>query len=181
MSIATSLEKLIRECTARSLWPLTLGLDYATLEIFSAIGPQYDIARLGSEVMRPSPRQIDLLIIGGAVTAKMAPVLRGLYESMAEPRFVMALGNGAISGAPYSGSYNVLPGIDGLLPVDIFVPGDPPRPQQIMEAILQLGEAIASGKARGAKSLGRYHPERLAYLPAAMVAGNIWPEEDNAS
>ncbi len=178
MSVASSLERLIKECTARSLWPLALGMDYSTLEIFSAVGPQYDMARLGSEVIRPSPRQVDLLIVCGVVTHKMAPVLRGLYEAMAEPRFVMALGNGAISGAPYSGSYNVLPGIDELLPVDIFVPGDPPRPQQIMEAIQTLTEAVASGRARGNATIGRYHPERLAYLPAAMVAGNIWPEED---
>lgn len=177
MSIGASLEKLIRECTARSLWPLHLGLDYSTLELLSAFGPHYDIARLGSEVMRPSPRQIDLLIVSGAVTRKMAPVIRGVYESMAEPRFVMALGSGACSGAPYQGGYNVLPGIDGLLPVDIFVPGDPPRPQQILEAITQLGQAIASGKATGNATLGRYHPERVAYLPAAMVAGNTWPEE----
>jgi NADH-quinone oxidoreductase subunit B len=160
------------------LWPLHLGLDYSTLELFSAVGPKYDLARLGSEVWRPSPRQIDLLIVGGVVTQKMAPILRGLYESMAEPRFVMALGNGAVSGAPYSGSYSVLPGIDSILPVDIFVPGDPPRPQQILEAVTRLGQAIASGQARGNSTLGEYHPERLPYLPAAMVYGNVWPREE---
>lgn len=144
----TALERLIREATAHSLWPLMLGLDYATLELFCAIGPHHDMARFGSEVFRPSPRQVDLLIVAGVVTRKMAPVIRRLWEAMAEPRFVMALGSGAISGAPFHDSYSVDGGVDRIVPVDVYVPGDPPRPEAVIDGIARLRDAILSGEVR---------------------------------
>ena len=140
------MQGLIRHAAAHSLWPLMLGLDYATLELYSAVGPRYDLARFGSEVFRPSPRQVDLLIIAGVVNSRMAPVVRGLFEAMAEPRFVMALGNGAISGGPFAGSYMVDGGVDLILPVDVYVPGDPPRPEQIIDGIRTLTAAIKAGE-----------------------------------
>ncbi len=139
------LKDLIRSASAHSLWPLMLGLDYATLELFSAISPRYDLARFGSEVMRPSPRQVDLLIVAGVVNNKMAPVIRRLHASMADPSFVMAFGAGAISGAPFDGSYAVDGGVDRVVPVDIYVPGDPPRPEQLIDGIIALRERILSG------------------------------------
>jgi NADH-quinone oxidoreductase subunit B len=145
---ATALERLITEATAHSLWPLMLGLDYATLELFAAIGPHHDLARFGSEVFRPSPRQVDLLIVAGIVTRKMAPVIRRLWEAMAEPRFVIALGSGAISGAPFHDSYSVDGGVDRIVPVDVYVPGDPPRPEAVIDAVARLRDAILSGEVR---------------------------------
>jgi NADH-quinone oxidoreductase subunit B len=122
-----------------------LGIDYATLELFSAVGPRYDAARFGAEVYRPSPRQVDVLIVAGVVNRKLAPMVRGLWESMAEPRFVIAVGNGAVSGAPFGGSYAVDGGVDIAVPVDIYVPGDPPRPEAIIDGILALTARIESG------------------------------------
>ncbi len=141
-----TVRKIIRQSVARSLWPLTLGLDYATLEVFHATGPRFDIARFGSEVFRPSPRQVDLLLIPGIVTLKMAPVIRRLHEAMAEPRFVIAVGNGAVSGAPFNDSYACIGGVDRIIPVDVYVPGDPPRPEAILDAVRLLTARIASGE-----------------------------------
>jgi NADH-quinone oxidoreductase subunit B len=141
-----TIRKLIRQCIARSLWPLTLGLDYATLEVFHATGPRFDIARFGSEVFRPSPRQVDLLLVPGIVTLKMAPVIRRVHEMMAEPRFVIAVGNGAVSGAPFNDSYACLGGVDQIIPVDVYVPGDPPRPEAIIDGIRLLAARISSGE-----------------------------------
>jgi NADH-quinone oxidoreductase subunit B len=138
---------LIREAVAHSLWPLMLGLDYATLELYHAVGPRHDIARFGAEVYRPSPRQVDLLIVPGVVTTKMAPYIRRLWEAMAKPRFVIAFGVGAISGAPYADSYSVPGGVDRCVPVDVYVPGDPPRPEALIDAILKLKELIQEGAA----------------------------------
>jgi NADH-quinone oxidoreductase subunit B len=149
-----------------------LGLDYSTLELYSAIGPQHDLARFGSEVMRPSPRQTDVLIVSGAVTRKMAPVIAGLHEAMAEPRFVIALGHGAVSGAPWQGSYNVLPGIEGLVPVDVWLPGDPPRPEAIIDAILALRARILAGANAVPATMPRYKPQRWPYLHEAMAMGD---------
>ena len=142
-----TVRKIIRQSAARSLWPLTLGLDYATLEVFHAVGPRFDLARFGSEVFRPSPRQVDLLIIPGVITLKMAPVIRRLHEAMAEPRFVIAVGSGAVSGAPFNDSYACLGGVDQIVPVDVYVPGDPPRPEAILDAVRLLTARISAGEA----------------------------------
>jgi NADH-quinone oxidoreductase subunit B len=160
-----------------SLWPLTLGIDYATLELFSAYGPRYDIARFGSEVMRPSPRQVDLLLVPGVVTRKLAPVITGLYEAMAEPRFVMAIGAGAISGAPFAGSYSVVDNLHELLPVDVFVPGDPPRPEAILDGVQKLAEMVREGRAGSPEQYARYQPQRWPYLYSAMVDAGLGTEE----
>ena len=149
-----SLERLIRHATAESLWPLMLGLDYTALELYHAVGPRFDKARLGSEVYRPSPRQVDLLLVAGVVTRKMAPVITRLYHAMAAPRFVIAVGSGAISGAPFAGSYNVPGGVDRIVPVDVYVPGDPPRPEAIIEAVEQLAAAIKRGEVDGGLTIG---------------------------
>ena len=140
------LSRAIRQATAHSLWPLMLGLDYGTLELYHAVGPHYDVARFGAEVYRPSPRQVDLLILAGVVNNKMAPVVRRLYEAMAQPRFVIACGAGAISGGSFAGSYAISEPVDRIVPVDVYIPGDPPRPEQVIDGIRRLTEAIRSGE-----------------------------------
>ena len=146
---AQGLQQLIRRASAHSLWPLMLGIDYTTLELYHAVGPRYDLARFGSEVLRPSPRQVDLLIVSGLVNRKLAPVVRRLWEAMAEPRYVIACGAGAISGGVFQDSYMLRGGVDEIVPVDVYIPGDPPHPEQIIDGILKLTQAIESGEVGG--------------------------------
>ncbi|MBN2082687.1 NADH-quinone oxidoreductase subunit NuoB [bacterium] len=142
----TAIERLIRQAVAHSLWPLMLGLDYTTLELYHAVGPKADIARFGAEVYRPSPRQVDLMIVAGVVNHRMAPVIRRLYEAMAEPRFVIACGASAISGGLFADSYMLDEPLDAIVPVNVYIPGDPPRPEQIIDGINRLTAAIKSGE-----------------------------------
>lgn len=127
---------------ARSLWPLTFGLACCAIEMMATADTRYDLARFGSEVFRASPRQCDLMIIAGTITKKMQPVVARLYEQMAEPKYVMAMGSCAISGGPFADSYNVVLGADTFLPVDVYVPGCPPRPEALIYGFLQLRQKV---------------------------------------
>jgi NADH-quinone oxidoreductase subunit B len=138
------IEKILDFCRANSLWPLTFGLSCCAIEMMSAGMSRFDIARYGSEVFRPSPRQADLMIVAGTVNRKMADPLVTLYEQMSSPKWVIAMGNCACSGGPFAGpdNYCVIEGVDKLIPVDVYVPGCPPRPEDLIEGILKLQEKI---------------------------------------
>jgi NADH-quinone oxidoreductase subunit B len=146
--ILTSVDRMARWAQKNSLWPLTMGLACCAIEMMSLVTPRFDAARFGAEVFRASPRQADLMIVSGRVAHKMVPILRQLYEQMAEPKWVMSMGACACSGGVFD-NYAVVQGVDRLLPVDIYVPGCPPTPEAVLNAILSLQERIRSGDARG--------------------------------
>lgn len=152
--IATTLEELYNWGRKNSVWPLTFGLACCAIEMIATTMARYDLARFGAEVFRPSPRQADLMIVSGTVTKKMAPQVVRLYNQMAEPKYVIAMGACAISGGPFKQGYNVLKGIDRYIPVDVHIPGCPPRPEALIDAFMTLQRKIdqqpltGSGKPR---------------------------------
>ncbi len=140
--LVTSIEELYNWGRRNSIWPMQFGLACCAIEMIATTMARYDLARFGAEVFRPSPRQADLMIISGTVTKKMAPQVVRLYNQMAEPRYVIAMGACAISGGPFKQGYNVLKGIDRYVPVDVHIPGCPPRPEALLHAFMTLQKKI---------------------------------------
>ena len=143
--VLTSVEKLAGYMRKSSLWPATFGLACCAIEMMAAGAGRYDMARVGMEVFRASPRQADLMIVAGRVSNKMAPVLRQIYDQMAAPKWVIAMGACASSGGMFN-NYAIVQGVDHIVPVDIYLPGCPPRPEMLMDAILKLHENIGDAK-----------------------------------
>jgi len=144
--LVTTVEKLAAYMRQNSLWPATFGLACCAIEMM-AIGSaqKYDISRFGMEVFRASPRQADLMIVAGRVSQKMAPVVRQIYDQMTEPKWVLSMGACASSGGMFN-NYAIVQGVDHIIPVDIYLPGCPPRPEMLMDAILKLHEQIKNEK-----------------------------------
>ena len=140
----TTVDKAVRWAQASSIWPDTFGLACCAIEMMSIVSSRYDIARFGMEAFRSSPRQADLLIVSGRVAHKMSEPLRQIYDQMLEPKWVIAMGACASSGGMFN-NYSVLQGVDKIVPVDIYVPGCPPRPEALLEGIVRLQEKIRAG------------------------------------
>ena len=138
----TALDRLYNWGRRSSVWPLMFGLACCAIEMIAAQASRYDMARFGMEVMRPTPRQADLMLVSGTVTKKMIPAIVRLYNQMPEPKYVVAMGACASSGGPFKEGYNVVAGIDKFLPVDIYIPGCPPTPQALMNGLIMLQKKI---------------------------------------
>ncbi len=143
-----ALDQVLAIGRANSLWPMTFGLACCAIEMMAAGASRFDLARFGAEVFRPSPRQCDVMIVAGTISKKMAPAVKTLYDQMPEPKWVIAMGNCAISGGPFAfeGQYGIIEGADKSLPVDVYIPGCPPRPEALIEGILELEEKVTGSR-----------------------------------
>lgn len=145
--LLTTVTKITNWSRRSSLWPMTFGLACCAIEMMATASPHHDLARFGSEVFRGSPRQADLMIVAGRVSRKMAPILRQLYDQMAEPKWVIAMGACASGGGVFK-NYAVLQGVDEIVPVDVYIPGCPPRPEALLQGLIKLQQKIDREKLR---------------------------------
>lgn len=140
--VVDCLDHLINQARSNSLWPLTFATSCCGIEFMAVGAARYDFARFGFEVTRASPRQADIIMVAGTITHKMAPVLKRLYDQMPDPKYVVAVGGCAICGGPFKKSYHVLQGVDKILPVDVYIPGCPPRPEALLYGMMQLQRKV---------------------------------------
>ena len=170
--LLSTVEDLAGYFRKASFWPATFGLACCAIEMMTFGAPRYDSGRFGMEVFRPSPRQADLMIVAGRVSNKMAPVLRQIYDQMAEPKYVLAMGVCASSGGMFN-NYAIVQGVDHIVPVDMYLPGCPPRPEMLIDAVLKMHKQIQNSKL-GVNRLAEIEEqerEAMAALPTSAMKG----------
>lgn len=170
--ILSSLDWIYNWSQSNSVWPLQFGLACCAIEMIGTAGSRHDIARFGAEVFRPSPRQSDLMLVSGTVTKKMAPQVVRIYNQMPEPKYVIAMGACAISGGPFKQGYNVLKGIDRYIPVDVYLPGCPPRPEALLHALMTLQKKIKGQKTLGKGTTNPAYKEGKRVYPVPVLSGD---------
>ncbi|MFC3493581.1 NuoB/complex I 20 kDa subunit family protein [Glycomyces rhizosphaerae] len=166
--ILTTVEALVNWTRKASMWPATFGLACCAIEMMATGAARYDTGRFGMEVFRASPRQADLMIVAGRVSQKMAPVLRQIYDQMPEPKWVLSMGVCATSGGMFN-NYAIVQGVDHVVPVDMYLPGCPPRPEMLLDAILKLHEKVQH------EPLGDKRKQALADLPEPVIKPGAMP------
>lgn len=171
----TTLDKIYNWGRRSSIWPMMFGLACCAIEMICTAASRYDLARFGMEIMRPSPRQSDLMIISGTVTKKMIPQIVRLFNQMAEPRYVIAMGACASGGGPFKEGYNVVSGVDKYLPVDVYVPGCPPTPQALLHGLITLQEKFDN---ESIKNMSWYGKEKSVPIPVPILGPDIIDPRD---
>jgi NADH-quinone oxidoreductase subunit B len=166
----TTIDRLYNWGRRSSLWPMMFGLACCAIEMIVAQSSRFDLARFGMEVMRPSPRQSDVMIVSGTVTKKMVPQIVRLYNQMPEPKYVVAMGACASGGGPFKEGYNVVSGVDKFIPVDVYIPGCPPTPQALLHGMIKLQEKIDK---QSIKTVPWYSKEPLEPIPVPVLGPDI--------
>jgi NADH-quinone oxidoreductase subunit B len=166
----TTLDKIYNWGRRSSVWPLMFGLACCAIEMICTAASRYDLARFGMEIMRPSPRQADLMIVSGTVTKKMIPQIVRLYNQMPEPKYVLAMGACASGGGPFKEGYNVVSGVDRYVPVDVYVPGCPPTPQALLHGLITLQRKI---DAQSIKDVRWYRKGEIAEIPIPVYGPDL--------
>lgn len=172
----TTLDKIWNMGRRYSVWPMMFGLACCAIEMICTAASRYDLARFGMEVMRPSPRQSDLMIVSGTVTKKMIPQIVRLYNQMPEPKYVLAMGACASGGGPFKEGYNVVSGVDQYVPVDVYVPGCPPTPQALLHGLMKLQEKIDSESITTVRWYGK---DEIPAIPVPLLGPDLIDPRDN--
>lgn len=173
----TTLDKIWNAGRRYSVWPMMFGLACCAIEMICTAASRYDLARFGMEVMRPSPRQSDLMIVSGTVTKKMVPQIVRLYNQMPEPKYVLAMGACASGGGPFKEGYNVVSGVDKYIPVDVYVPGCPPTPQALLHGLMKLQEKIDG---ESITKVRWYQKDDIPAIPVPLLGPDIIDPRENS-
>ena len=166
----TTIDRIYNWGRRSSVWPMMFGLACCAIEMIATAAGRYDFSRFGMEVMRPSPRQSDMMLVSGTVTKKMAPTIVRLYNQMPEPKYVVAMGACASGGGPFKEGYNVVSGVDKLIPVDVYIPGCPPTPQALFNGLIKLQEKIDG---QSIKTVRWYQKGDTAAVPMPMLGPDL--------
>jgi len=169
--LVTTVDKVYNWSRASSMWPLLFGLACCAIEMIATASSRFDLARFGMEIMRPSPRQSDLMIVSGTVTKKMIPAIVRIYNQMAEPRYVLAMGACATGGGPFKEGYNVVSGVDKYIPVDVYVPGCPPTPEALIYGLLKVHQKV---ERQSITKVPWYRKDTSGFVPVPILGPDIF-------